>query len=257
MRNKIVNFYIDFRANFISLRDSVFGDTNYKKFVIISDSRTGSTLVNNMLNFHPNIVAKGEVFKELNFESSRQVWKNLFRKFPRKIKYVGFKLFYHHPLKGDKEVWDLVESDRSIVIIHLVRKNVLRSLVSKKIGLRTKQWTENINSDESIDLENKKIELSPEECESYFEQINAYQEKTDRMFSNHRLIAVTYEELAKNRRAIINGLYREFGLVGFERDSELKKQNPEPLKSLILNYQELKDHFRGSKWESYFNGQQQ
>ncbi|MFD0977951.1 sulfotransferase domain-containing protein [Salinimicrobium gaetbulicola] len=257
MRNKIVNFYIDFRAKFIRLRDSIFGDTNYKKFIIISDSRTGSTLVNNMLNFHPKIIAKGEVFRELNSKSSGQVWKELFSNYPKRIKYVGIKLFYHHPLKGDKGVWDLVERDRSIVIIHLVRKNILRSLVSKKIGLKTKQWTENVNSTETIDAENKKIELSPEECESYFEEIKAYQEKTDSMFSKHKLIPLTYEDLAKDRRKVINGLYRALGLDRFERDSELKKQNPEPLEDLILNYQELKNHFYGSKWEIYFNGEQQ
>lgn len=255
MKNKLRPFYINLRNRSHHFFNDIFGNTDYTKFVIISDSRTGSTLVNNMLNFHPEIVAQGEVFRELNIDSSRQAWKSLFRKYPKRIKYVGFKLFYHHPLKGDKEVWDLIERDRSIVIIHLIRKNILGSLVSKKIGIRTKQWTENINSKESIELENKKVELSLEECESYFEQIKAYQEKTDRMFSNHRLIPLTYEDLAEDRRTVINGIYREFGLNGFERDSELKKQNPEGLEDLILNYRELENHFNGSKWEIYFNGE--
>lgn len=255
MKNKLRNFYIDLRTNLNQCINDLFGNRRYTKFVMISDSRTGSTLVNNMLGFHPNIITKGEVFRELPNKSSRQVWNELFRKYPRKIKYVGFKLFYHHPLTGDKEVWDLVEKDRSIIIVHLIRKNILRSLVSKKIGIKTKRWTENVNSAASIDLKNKKIELLPEECEGFFEEIDGYQKKIDRSFPNHTIIPVTYEDLAKNRRAVIDGLYSKFGLRAYERDSELKKQNPESLEDLILNYYELKDHFRGSKWEIFFNGE--
>lgn len=252
MRAKLRNLYIYLRAKTTCTRDLIFGDRTYKKFIIISDSRTGSTLVKNMLNFHPNIIAEGEVFKMLESQSSLEAWNKLFRKRQKKIKYVGCKLFYHHPLIGDKEVWNLVENDKSIIIIHLIRKNVLRSLVSKKIGLKTKKWTENINSEEFIDLKNKKIKLTSEECEKYFTEIKGYQEEIDRNFSNHKLIPLSYEDLAKDSRTVIKGIYREFGLDDFERDSELKKQNPESLEDLIINYHELKDYFNGSKWEIYF-----
>lgn len=252
MRAKLRNFYIALRAKVNYTKDALFGDREFKKFFIISDSRTGSTLVNNMLNFHPNIVAEGEVFKMPESQSSVQAWHKLFRKRPKKIDYVGCKLFYHHPLLGDREVWDLVENDKSIIIIHLIRKNILRSLVSKKIGLKTKKWTENIHSHGSIDLEKKKIELEVEECETYFNEIINHQERIDKIFSNHKLIHVTYEELAKDRRKIINKIFKEFDLEIYDRDSELKKQNPESLQDLILNFEELQNQFNGTKWESYF-----
>ena len=44
--------------------ERLFGSTDYKKFVIISDARTGSTLLMGLMNNHPEIIAMGEIFKK-------------------------------------------------------------------------------------------------------------------------------------------------------------------------------------------------
>lgn len=235
------------------IKNSVFGDLNYRKFVIISDSRTGSTLLMNFLNSHPNIIAKGEIFKLLEGKSCRHIWDRFFVKYPRNVEYVGFKLFYHHPWDDDQEVWDFIQSDKDIVIIHLTRRNLLRSLVSKKIGLKTKEWTENIARPNNITLEDKKICLTTTECSEFFEKIQNYQQKTNRKFQEHTIIPVVYEELDRNNQQVMSKVFLELGLSDISVKATMKKQNPEELTMLIENHGELKKDFENTGWISLFN----
>ena len=169
MKDSLRQYHIQYKAKREKLRDSLFGTHKYKKFVIVSDSRTGSTLLMQLLNSHPEIITLGEEFKDLNQLSCKESWRNIFRRRPKKINWVGFKLFYFHPRKSmDREVWDLIESDKRIVIIHLTRQNILRSYVSKKIGLKTRKWTESVNLPLEINEEDKKVKLEPAECRKNF-----------------------------------------------------------------------------------------
>ncbi len=246
------NKYHQLRLSNNRLRDKLLGDTNYKKFVIISDARTGSTLLLNLLGFHPQIETEGERFKSINGKSQEEIWNDIFRKRQKKLKYVGFKLFYFHAAGEDKWVWDRLKRDRSVTIIHLTRDNILRSLISKKIGLKTKRWTENVHNKDVVPLEDKKIHLDANECRNYFVEMTAYQERTNKIFVNHSLVHVSYEELAGNTRGVINNLYSRLGVKPYQKDSQLKKQNPESIKELVLNFEDLKKELKGSRWETFF-----
>lgn len=244
--------YHRFRIKSNRLRDEFLGDRNYRKFVVICDARTGSTLLLNHLGFHPYIEKEGERFKNIDGKSQEEIWNDIFRKRRRKLKYVGFKLFYYHALEGDQWVWSRLKRDRSITIIHLTRQNILRSLISKKIGLMTKRWTENIYNNDVIPLEDKKVYIAAKECRNYFEEMTANQERTNKIFANHSLVHVSYEELAGNTREVIDNLYNRLGVKPYRKDSQLKKQNPESIKELVLNFEELKNEFKDSKWKSFF-----
>ncbi len=45
---------------------SNFGNTDYRRFMILSRTRTGSTMLLSLLNSHPNVYAEGEIFRALN-----------------------------------------------------------------------------------------------------------------------------------------------------------------------------------------------
>lgn len=254
LRNRLLkNKYHQLRLSKNRLRDKLLGDINYKKFVIISDARTGSTLLLNLLGFHPYIETEGERFKNMNGKLQEEIWNDIFRKRQKKLKYVGFKLFYFHAIGKDQWVWERLKRDRSVTIIHLTRENILRSLISKKIGLKTKRWTENIYNNDVIPLEDKKVYLGAKECRDYFEEITAYKEKTNKIFANHSLLHISYEELSGNTREVIDNLYNKLGVKPYRRDSQLKKQNPESIKELVLNFEDLKKEFKGSRWETFFD----
>lgn len=253
MRQNLREAYIKYKTVKSFTTDFLLGHRNYKKFVIISDSRTGSTLLMQLLNSHPEILAFGEEFKYLKGSSCRQVWDKIYRKRPKKIQWVGFKLFYVHPSSGnDREVWELIQQDTEIVIIHLTRKNILRSYVSKQIGLKTRKWTENVNHPHQIREEDKKVKLNAVKCLKNFESISTYIEDTEQRFKDHQIIPVVYEELDKDKQATMDRIFRELKVPDLKVSTCMKKQNPEKLEDLILNFPELKKEFAGTKWEYLF-----
>ena len=67
--------------------------------------------------------------------------KLVFREMPQYISAVGFKLFYYHAQKGKEQaVWDYLKDAKEIKIIHLKRKNILKTYVSQEIALKTDNW---------------------------------------------------------------------------------------------------------------------
>ncbi len=234
------------------LYNTLFGNRNYQKFVIISRSRTGSTLLMAFLRSHPEVHIEGEIFKNLNGKSCAQVWDELFAKRPKKIRQVGFKLFYYHPFDDDKEVWNFLDKDNSVSIIHLRRENLLKAYVSQKIGEKTKKWTENINNQEVI--KDKKVILEPGACVEVFEKISNYENETRERFSSRpNYMEITYEALAKDNQGEMATVFQHLGLPPHIVSAKLKKQNPEPLKNLIANYDELFGYLENTKWKYLMN----
>ena len=249
--NQLKNIYRKIRRSLKKTNIALFGNRDYQKFVIISRSRTGSTLLMALLRSHPNIHVEGELFKVLNGKSCKQIWDELYDKHPARIKQVGFKLFYYHPFDDDQSVWDYLLEDKNISIIHLRRENMLRALVSQKIGEKTKQWTQHINAKGSAD---KVIQLDPEECRTTFENISAYEERTRQQFARHKTyVECTYERLAADGYNLANELYAQFDLPAHKPTTVLKKQNPESMQDLVSNYEEVKEHFSTTKWAYLFD----
>lgn len=244
---ELKKIYRKLRALGTKVRNGLFGHKNYRKFVIISRSRTGSTLLMALLRSHPNVHIEGELFKKLNGESCRTVWDRLFRKHPKSIQQVGFKLFYYHPFDADQSVWEFLLNDKDISVIHLRRLNLLRAFASQKIGEKTKKWTQHKSDSTTHD---KTIALDIAECKETFEKISAYEERTRKQFQDHHTyVEVTYENLAKDNQKVINELFDKLGLPEFNASTVLKKQNPEPLERLIENFDDLKDAFKNTNWE--------
>jgi len=252
MMQKLKVFYTLLLSTKKRIGYAVFGDKNYDKFVIISTSRTGSTLLMALLNKHDNILCEGELFKQLEGHSCSHIWNALFSKKPKKIKHVGFKLFYFHPFCDDKQVWDFIKNDTNVKIIHLVRQNLLRILISQKIGLKTKLWTDNMLKPNNIGLDDKKTHLEYDECVEFFETTTNYENKTRHMFKDHNFIEVKYEHLSSNRVATLKDVFEFLNVPIQNVDVNNKKQNNEQLDELINNFDELKERFKNSVWAHYF-----
>ena len=254
---RVYSILKDYYSRFLEGRERItnriFGNLDYRKFVIISDARTGSTLLMALLDNHPEVIAKGELFKQFHGKTTMHIWNDLFRKRPKKVKWVGFKLFYDHPWNsGDRKVWELIEKDKNIVIIHLVRNNKVRSYVSKQIGLKTKQWTEGINKPNSLTLEDKKVRVDPRLCMENIEGIFRLEGETRKQFREHKIIPVSYEELSADKNRTMKRVYKDLNVTLMEIQTNLKKQNPEKLQDLVLNYDELKKQLRNTRWEFCF-----
>jgi hypothetical protein len=135
---------------------------DYTKFVILGDARTGSNMLAQALNTHPDIVCFREVFHFMHdyvdfnvdgydrddpadfamraADPVRFLNERIFGEHTGK-KAVGFKYLYGH-FWGFTGLIEHLAASREIHFIHLKRANMLRSLVSLRLAERSGRWIE-------------------------------------------------------------------------------------------------------------------
>jgi len=228
------------------------GHTNFRRFIVLSRSRTGSNMLISFLNSHSNVHAKGEIFNRLNGRNYKEIFAKVYAQQPFHIKARGFKIFYSHPLddKSD-DVWDNLISMDNLWVIHLKRRNILRTLISRKIAGLQDVWS--VSSDKSkINDRNKTIVFTVEKLNKGFEQTKEWENSGDEKFKKHPLISVYYEDLVNNPEGTFGNI-TDFLDVKYEPPKTiLRKQNPERLRDLVTNYSELKKAFSGTQWQEFF-----
>lgn len=250
--NRLKIIYGWFLKRYRFIKNNLFGHKDYRKAVIICHARTGSNMLISLLNSHPNALFGGELFDFLKDRTSNSIWSNHFRKYPKSVKVLGFKLFYAHPFDGERDVWDYIKNDKSILIIHLGRKNLFRSYVSFQIAEKTKKWHESINTK---DLPNdKKVSINIDGFYEYFDAIEQQIKSVQEQFSNtHKYIEITYEDLLVDRQSVVDRLIALMGIAKFKVTTKMIRQNAEPLHQLVTNFEEVTKKFEMTKFQKFLD----
>jgi LPS sulfotransferase NodH len=236
--------------------ETIVGHKNYTRFIIMTRSRTGSFMLVSFLDSHPNIISQGETFRTLETMTVPEVLTRTFGRKPRRIKAVGFKIFYYHPLDADPaKVWDVLRAMPGLHVIHLKRRNILRTLTSRKIAGQTDNWWQTTPHDPAanVELAARQVEFSKEELIEGFTETRNWEQDFDRRFANHPLIEVFYEELVANPEQQLQRLTKFLGLPTYNNyQTSYRRQNPESLVDLIRNYYALKQEFQNTPWSDFF-----
>lgn len=255
----------------LNVRGVLGGGRAYQRFVVVGVARTGSTLLLDLLNAHAQVVAFGELFRgdgEIGWDrwpfrthqSARLLRLHaseplefletaVFRRWPRTIAAVGFKLFYYHARAGRQTaVWDYLRSDPDLAIIHLKRANILEQYLSLRLAHATNVWSTLRSATPA-----EPIRLSPDACLRHFEEVRAGEEACDAFFAGRRLHTITYETLVADRSAVMDGVTAHLGLRPGPLKAKVVRQRTRPLSSAIANFEELQDFFAGSAWEGFFH----
>ncbi len=226
---------------------------DYTRFIVLSRARTGSNLLISLLDSHPGIDAQGEIVKRLAGREADAVISRIFGEQPFFTKATGFKIFYYHPLDDDSgRIWERLELDRDLAVIHLRRRNVLRAVVSRAIAEQRNVWLDLADAP-SVGAGAKSVAISRTELEATFRQTRAWEADGDLRFANHRVLPVYYEDLVADTDATFSTVTDFLG-VRFKRPwSGMQRQNPEPLRELLVGYDELRAGFQGTEWAKYFD----
>jgi LPS sulfotransferase NodH len=255
----------------IDFRSALGGGHRYQKFVIVGTARTGSTLLLNLLNAHRNALAFGELFRGdgrigwdaepfLSYQKQRFVRlletrpldfldRAVFRRWPREICAVGFKLFYYHARDGAQAaVWDYIRSQPEILIIHIKRLNILEQYLSLTVAHATNIWSMSGRPPVAADP----IRLDPNNCRHHFEEVRAYERDCDSYFAGRQVETVTYEQLVADRSEVMRRLFAKLGLPAEPVEARIVRQRSQRLSQAISNYEELRACFAGMAWEGFF-----
>lgn len=216
-----------------------FGDRSYTRFIILSRSRTGSNLLNSTLGSHPNVRVKGEYFGRLRGQTIEARRDQVFGIQPRWIKAAGCKVFYYHPHHEDpKPLFDMLKADRELKVIHLKRLDTLRSVLSWMIAQASQTYV--AHSDNAlVAADRKRMPVDPQEMIERINRTLGQEQWGDDFFSGHDLLQVTYEGLTGDLGKEYGRVLGFLGLPTHQPTTTLRRQNPEPLEQLVVNYDEV------------------
>jgi LPS sulfotransferase NodH len=243
--------------------------TEYTRFIILGRSRVGSNLLRSLLNAHSQIEAYGELFRSresLDFDHLHSlqaadvlplfqqqpvefIQTKIFRSYPARLKAIGFKMFYYHATEGSWEpVWPWLEAQTELRVLHIKRRNILKTHLSREKAQVTNSWVNQTGQAEKP----VSIPLDYEALKADFEQTRAYEDEFDGRFAHHPLHELIYEELAADYAGAMGPVQAFLGVEPEPVAPSIYKQSSQPLSEAITNYDELKARFRGTEWELFF-----
>jgi LPS sulfotransferase NodH len=175
----------------------VFGHQIDRRFAIVGNARTGSNYLLDGLKSSPSIRMYHEIFASHNRrvgENFEKILSTVFQYENKSTQVVGFKVFYNHLTE---EEWNKLLACKDLKIIHLTRRNRLRTVISLEIAFKTGQWTKSGNSGgpkENVSLTLKLVKR--------LEQIEEGEIAARRRFSDRQMLEIVYEELVRRRGSV-------------------------------------------------------
>jgi LPS sulfotransferase NodH len=192
----------------------------------------------------------GRPLKLLREDTSRFFEEAVFRKYPREVCAVGFKLFYYHAQDNlARSGWDYLKAHTEIRVIHIKRRNMLSTHLSRRRAELTDRWT-NVNG---MREEEKAVTLSYDDCLADFERTSAWETQYDAFFAAHPKIEVIYEDLSDDPAGQIERVQEFLSIPKHQLKPGTHKQSSLPLSQAIANYSELKERFLRTRWEAFFD----
>ena len=170
----------------------------------------------------------------------------IFKTFSRRYKTVGFKYFYYNDrfLQNKNELINYFAMNTDIKFLHIKRRNMLASLFSYKRAFNQNQWI-------TADVEFK-TEICIAECKRYFEYTIEQQKRFDSLFGD-RIFQIIYEDFALRSQEILINLQKFIKVSPLKLETEIIQNKNKKLSETIINFAELKSHFKNSIYSDYFN----
>ena len=220
-----------------------------RRFAIVGHARTGSNYLLDGLKSSSAIRMYHEIFASHNRTPGKdyeKVLSTVFQPESRSTKLVGFKLFYNH--LTDEE-WDKLVAWKDLKVIHLTRRNRLRTVISLEIAFKTGQWT---NSGGSGKLQERRIWLDPSKLLKRLEQIEQGEIATRQRFSDRPILEVVYEDMVRLPQEVFGRVGAYLGVDGLNPSQiRIKRQNPESLAQLIINHEEIETVLKNTPFEDF------
>lgn len=231
-----------------------------RKFVIFAHYRTGSTLLQSLLNSHPAVWCERELF--LDFVQVR------FKKVLFPYQYVkanlrgssmdvgGFVLRLSQleriltPLHGTPEDFLRRLDTEGWKIIHLRRENHLRQAMSNVAGILRGQSHISVERP----MEKTNVRVDPGDLIKTIHWMESVSEKEDRLMRRFEHLTVVYEQDlldAGKHQETADRIFNYLGLDSSPVRSKYKRISSDDLFGPIVNAAEIEELIRNSRYSAY------
>lgn len=223
------------------------------KFVIFSHGRSGSTLLVDLLNSHPQIHCDDELLRH------RVIFPRLYiraRTLLSEEDVYGFKLLSYQIIEvqsircPEKFIPELNRGEYNL--IYLKRQNVFHHALSNLYARHTGAFAH--RSSEGI-LARSKMSVDLDALVRWIKGIQRTQEFEDRVLTNVPHVNLCYENDLREEnmhQATIDRLAKYLGIPPAPVKTDLVKIIPRSLSDIVENYVELREFIANSEYAQYF-----
>lgn len=201
----------------------------------------------------------------------RFLHERIFCQQPEEIHAVGFKFQYGH-VWGFPALLERLAQDAELHVLHLKRRNLLLQLLSLKRAQTTGVWFERRRlrpalaraltaSRHPLQAARKlstllrrrkpgrlapsmRMAVSVQELLNFISRTEIAGRHFESQFRKHPTLALFYEDMIVQRDSVYKRTQLFLGVEPRSLTTTLRRQNPEPLRELLANYDELYDTFR-------------
>jgi hypothetical protein len=210
--------------------------------------------------------------------------RRIFYAHPEGTRAVGFKMPYpHFRFFSGLEEW--LVGDGGLRVLHLKRRNLLRMLVSLQIAKATRGWADEQKGTLAgkLTLANAAraarhplraagrlrallrpqeprwksrrapVVLTAADCREFFAEVQRDSAHYEGIFREHPLLTLYYEDLVEEGSNVFDEAQSFLGVEPGRLAASTRRQNPEPLRELIGNYDELYRAFKHAPERAYFD----
>ncbi len=227
-----------------------------KKFVIFGQARTGSALLGDLLNSHPEIYCDSEIFlptkvKKLFFPYL--YLKNHCNSCKKKI--YGFRLKLYQLIESDTQNIDakkfiLYLHDNDWKIIYLKRDNFLRQAISASIAKDRKCW----HDVSSNPLEGYQIYIDCSTLIKRIEKREILQKKYEEILRDIPYISVIYERdilHQENHQKTLDIIFDYLEINSVPVKTKFFRTTSNQIREFVQNYEEVAEVLRTTKYVSF------
>jgi LPS sulfotransferase NodH len=227
----------------------VVGHRVDQRFVIVGNARTGSNYLLAGLQSSPHIRMYHEIFASHNRQVGKdceKILSTVFQHESKSTRLVGFKVFYNH--LTDEE-WGKLVGYRDLKVIHLTRRNRLRTVISLEVAFKTGEWTKSGHSGAPKD---KRVHLDSLKLLQRLEQIEQGEAAARERFCDRPILEIVYEDMVRSPREVFASVSDYLGVDGIDPGKiHLRRQNPESMADLILNFDEVEAVLKNTRFAEY------
>lgn len=247
-------------------------------FMIVAAARTGSSMLANLIQSHPNVLCHMEIFNPARVEGFSGSYRarlaeepdlegrlrHLRGQHPEVFLYkiafdaqgrrsVGFKFKYEELLLPQfAGARSALIADTDIRIVHLRRRNLLARYLSWWVVNNVTGVTMIRKGDPKLKLD--PVPLDPEACRADIEHIERIGAFVGRMLAGHPAIEIDYEDLTGPAASEVEARLQEFlGLPQRPLTTVLDRLSEAPLSHRIANFRELERAFDGTRHAVHFD----
>ncbi len=229
-----------------------------KKFIIFAQGRSGSSLLVDLLNNHPDIKCDGEILNVVH--AGKKFFPIFYVKSKAKTykeEIYGFKVKLYQ-LHGDSKPDQNIDPKKFILnlyksgwkIIYLRRHNIFRQAISGYVAKSRGKWHHQTNKGE---LALSKIKINPDRLLKRLRAREKYLCDEKEILKTIPHLEIIYEEnLLKDMEKTMDKIFKYLEVHPYPVRTNLIRTSKDTLQDYIVNYKEIKDYFLNTKYARFF-----